>query len=93
MVKEEQLTNSDESISSKELMLSTSDNPFNPFKEFDSWFAFDLSKGYNTLSYLANLAETSDDALDLENTLAINEAIMEAVNINLTGNRIVVEKE
>lgn len=76
----------------KELMLSTSDNPFNPFTQPDEWFVFDLSKGYNTLSYLATIAEVNDEGFDRENTLAINEAIYDAVRLNLTGNRIVVEK-
>ena len=76
----------------KELMLSTSDNPFNPFTQPDEWLAFDISKGYNTLSYLANVAETDERGFDRENTLAMNNAIEQACLINLTGNRIIVEK-
>ena len=37
----------------KEFMLSTSDNPYNPFTQFKEWYSFDISKGYNTCSYLA----------------------------------------
>ena len=74
-----------------EFMLSTSDNPFNPFNQFDEWFAFDTAHGYNTLSYLAKIAETTEDGFDRENRLAINDAIEDAIRFNLTGNRIKVE--
>lgn len=75
----------------KEFMLSTSDNCFNPFTQFDEWFAFDISKGYNTLEYLANVAETSEEMSEKQNRLALNEAIEDALRFNLTGNRIKVE--
>ena len=28
-------------------MLTTFDNPFDPFEQFTSWFLFDTEKGYN----------------------------------------------
>lgn len=76
----------------RDLMLSTSDNPFDPFEQFKEWYAFDLSHGYNTLGYLANVAETDDAFPDRENNLAWQQAIFDAANLNLTGNRIVVYK-
>ena len=75
----------------KEFMLSTSDNKFNPFTEFDQWYAFDKQKGYNTLEYLARVAEVTVDGFERENRLAINDAIEDALRFNLTGNRIKVE--
>lgn len=74
------------------IMLSTSDNPFNPFTDFDSWFAFDEQLGYNTCSYLARIAKTSDELSDTDNHLAINRAIHEIVLLNVTGNYIIVRK-
>lgn len=76
----------------KEFMLSTSDNPYNPFTQFREWFAFDIANGYNTCSYLARICELSDDVCDRETRLSINDAIEEALMFNLTGNRIKVEK-
>ena len=41
--------------------LTTTDNPFDPFTQFDKWFAFDEAKGYHSCSYLARIARTSDE--------------------------------
>ena len=37
-------------------MLTTIDNPYNPFKDWDSWFAYDLQKGYRTCQILDKFA-------------------------------------
>ena len=47
--------------------LTTIDNPYNPFKNFNQWFLFDVQKGYNSCSYLARVARTSDQFTDDEN--------------------------
>lgn len=63
----------------KEVMLTTFDNPFDPFEEFTSWFLFDVEKGYGTCDYLARIANFSDDMtqveIDAENERAIDEII------------------
>lgn len=60
-------------------MLTTIDNPFNPFEDFTSWFLFDIEHGYNTCSRLARIAKFSDDftqkEIDEENERAIDEII------------------
>ena len=48
-------------------MLTTFDNPFDPFEQFTSWFLFDTEKGYNSCSYLARIARTSDQFTEEEN--------------------------
>lgn len=62
-----------------EYMLSTFDNPFNPFDDFDSWFQYDSDKGYNSCSYLARIARTSDQLTDEENSQEIERAIDEII--------------
>lgn len=73
-------------------MLTTLDNPFNPFTQFDQWNAFDVSMGYNTCSYLARIAKTSDELSDADEQIAINDAIEEILSFNVTGNYIKVTK-
>ena len=59
----------------KETMLTTIDNPFDPFEQFTSWFLFDIEKGYNTCGKLMRIAKVSDDMSQEEYNLAIDEAI------------------
>ena len=60
-------------------MLTTIDNPFDPFDQFDSWYQFDCDKGYNCCSYLARIARTSDQLSDKENSIEIERAIDEII--------------
>ena len=62
-----------------EFMLTTIDNPFDPFKQFTSWFLYDVEKGYNTCSYLARIAKTSDEFSEKENNEEIERAIDEII--------------
>lgn len=60
-------------------MLTTFDNPYDPFDEFDSWYQFDVDKGYNSCSYLARIAKTSDQLSDAENDAEVENAIDEII--------------
>lgn len=59
--------------------LSTTDNPFNPFTQFDSWLTFDLDHGYNSCAYLDRIARTSSALSDQENEDEIERAVDEIV--------------
>lgn len=61
-------------------MLTTFDNPFNPFDDFKSWFAFDVEKGYNSCSYLARIAHIEDDFSEEETNAEIERAIDEIID-------------
>lgn len=70
----------------QDCMLTTIDNPFNPFDDFASWFKFDIEKGYYTCSRLARAANFEQDMtqkeMDEENERAIDEIIRyDATNI------------
>lgn len=60
-------------------MLSTNDNPFNPFKNFDAWLMYDTDNGYNSCAILDRVARTSDSLSDGENELEIERAIDEII--------------
>ena len=80
-------------VSIRRAMLTTSDNPFDPFDDYDSWFAFDSSQNYNSCSYLARIAKTSDELSEVDNELAIEQAINEIIELNLAGNYMKVIRE
>jgi gp107 len=75
------------------LALTTEDNPYDPFDEFEEWFNFDVTKGYHTCAYLARVTTTSTDLTEADQVEATNEAIQEILELNLTGNYQVVERE
>ena len=64
---------------SNDVMLTTYDNPFNPFEQFSSWFLFDVEKGYNTCSYLARIANLSDEMSQQEEDEEVERAIDEII--------------
>ena len=64
-------------------MVTTDDNPYDPFTQFDQWYAFDILQGYNTCAYLARIAKTSPDLSPLDQAIAVEEAVDEIVEMNL----------
>jgi hypothetical protein len=82
--------NADESIivgdtASTAYMLTTVDNPFSPFTEFQQWFAFDTSLGYHTAELLARITMSSDELSEADQDQAIQLAIDEIVRENVSG--------
>ena len=62
-------------MSNAKCMLTTIDNPFNPFEDFSSWFMFDIEKGYNTCGRLMRIANIPDDFTEQEEDEEIERAI------------------
>ena len=60
-------------------MLTTVDNPYDPFADFISWWMFDTSKGYNSCAYLARIAKTSNAFSEAENNEEVERAIDEII--------------
>ena len=75
------------------IMLTTVDNPFDPFEDFDSWFLYDVEKGYNTCSYLARIAKTSDSLTDGENKEEIARAIKEIIKYDFMNIYKIIKKD
>lgn len=67
------------------IMLTTVDNPFDPFTQWDAWKRYDEDHKYHTCSYLARIAKTSDDLSEADYDKAIEDAIDEIVNFNILG--------
>jgi hypothetical protein len=73
-------------------MITTIDNPFNPFDNFDEWYAYDESKGYYTCEYLARVARTSDELTYKQQDEAITQAIDEIIEFHPDGFYKKIEK-
>lgn len=67
---------------SRAVMITTTDNPYDPMNEFDSWYQFDVSHGYKTAEYLARVAKLSSHLGDKLNDEAIESAIDEIIELN-----------
>lgn len=62
--------------------LTTIDNPYDPFEQFDAWYMYDMEKGYSTCSYLDRIARTSNQLSDEENEKEIERAIDEIIRFD-----------
>ena len=69
----------------KQHMLTTIDNPYNPFTEWDRWYQFDEASGYHTSGYLARIVRTSDELSEADQDLALESAIDEIIKENING--------
>lgn len=68
-----------------EVMLTTYDNPFNPFTQWDEWYAFDGNQGYHTPGLLARICNFSSELSDADREEAIDLAIDEIIRENVSG--------
>ena len=76
----------------KVCMLTTNDNPFDPFEQFNEWFLFDSKNNYNSCGYLARIARTSDQFTDLENDEEIERAIDEIIKYDFRNIYVKVQR-
>jgi hypothetical protein len=74
------------------VMLSTIDNPYDPFDNFSSWYMFDVESGYNSCAYLARIAKTSEQFTDTENEEEIERAIDEIIQYDFRNIYVKVKK-
>jgi len=66
-------------------MLTTIDNPFNPHTQFDEWYAYDVSHGYNSCAYLDKMAKVSDEMSEEDYHEIIQKAIDDICKENILG--------
>ena len=75
----------EDTVTIRVAMLTTTDNPYDPFDQYDLWYATDEQLGYNTPSYLARVAIVSEDLGDALYHHEIEMAIDEIIEENITG--------
>jgi len=76
-------------MSNKPFLLSTTDNPLNPFDDWVAWYFEDLRLGHDTCGLLARLASASD-AIDDDAEIA---AMRDVIRYNFSGKHIMVAQE
>ena len=74
-------------------MITTTDNPYDPFTQFDESYAYDVSMGYHTLAYSARIAVSSEELSEFDDDKAIEDAIDEIIKYNILGIYRKVAKE
>ena len=74
------------------VMLSTIDNPHDPFDNFSSWYMYDVESGYNSCAYLARIAKTSEQFTDTENDEEIERAIDEIIQYDFRNIYVKVKR-
>ena len=73
-------------------MLSTIDNPFNPFEDYSSWLMFDKEKGYDSAERLKKKKKITDDMTQKEENEEIERAIDEIIRYDILNVYIKVSK-
>ena len=79
-------------MSSIECRLTTIDNPFDPFTQFDDWFVYDVGQGYNSCGLLARVSNTTPDLTEDEYNQEVERAIDEIVRNDFRDIYIKVKK-
>jgi hypothetical protein len=65
-------------------MLTTNDNPFDPFVNFDEWLQFDIANGYDSCGKMMRLAKLEPDMTEEEENIEIERAVDEMVKLDFT---------
>jgi hypothetical protein len=66
-------------------LLSTSDNPWNPWTHFKEWYAWDTQAGHHTLPYLARVTNSSSELSTQQQEIDVEVAIEEIIRLNVNG--------
>jgi hypothetical protein len=66
-------------------MLTTVDNPFDPWTQYDEWYSYDTTKGHCSMQLLARVVKTSNELSEADQLLAIQQGIDEIVRENVSG--------
>lgn len=66
-------------------MVTTLDNPWNPFTQYHEWLSFDTSHGYNTDQWLHVLTKTSNNLMREERLEQIDAGVQRLLELDPFG--------
>lgn len=75
-----------------DVMLTTIDNPFNPFEQFADWYMFDCQHGYNTSSRIARLTPNDPTMSSIENDRLTEQVIDQIIKYDPLGIYVKVDE-
>lgn len=66
-------------------MLTTKDNPYNPFEQYELWLQYDLEMGYQSCERLGKIIQLEEGMSDQEKEDAMDRAIDEIIKHDPLG--------
>ena len=69
-------------MASETFMITTIDNPYNPFTNFRDWLMFDNEKGYQTADKLGRIVVDSEEFTEDESNAEVERAIDEMISFD-----------
>ena len=80
-----------------EVMLTTFDNPYDPFDDFDQWYSYDKQMHHDTCEKIARIARSFEDFSTIEEKQETERAIDEIIDNDFLNKYVkvtrVIEKE
>jgi len=70
-------------------LLSTSDNRYSPFTQWQAWYLEDLRLGYDTTGLLARMTANAYEF----NDIGIQDTMRDIVEQNFSGKHVIVVRE
>lgn len=77
----------------KQFMLTTIDNPFNPFDDYHAWLSFDKENNYDSSERLMRIANLTDEMSMIEEEKEIERAIDEIIKYDILNIYQKVERD
>ncbi len=68
-------------MNKKELKITTFDNPFSPFSQFDEWYQYDTRMGYDTLGLLNRMSLSSSQLSEEDQNRIIEDTMISMVRM------------
>jgi hypothetical protein len=74
-------------------MLTTFDNPHDPFEDYAPWLSFDKEHNYDSAERVMRIAQLTDEMTDAEENAEIERAIDEIIKFDVLNVYKKVDKE
>lgn len=77
----------------KELKITTFDNPFSPFTQFDEWYQYDIRMGYDTLGLISRMNLSSNQLSLKDQDRILNDTMINIVKLLPRTYKLVLKED